>query len=70
MSTRIWSVWDANGLLSRGFATLRAAERFAHDRVKRTEQPAEVRCNKRLIVHVRCDALGRVWSDVVDGRVA
>ncbi len=70
-----FEVWD--NAHCRRFATLAGAERYARGRVAATEREAGIwhlphfpAANATQIATVRLDALGRVWTDVLDGTVA
>ncbi len=64
-----WEVWDDETQLG-SFRTLKGAERFAHRYVKQHERPVEIFGNgNHTVAYVRADALGRIWTDVLDGSV-
>lgn len=72
MSKKPWEVWDEWHDYQGSFRTLAAAEKSARRHVAQHGERLEIWHDspERIVAYVRPDALGRVWTDVVDCAVA
>ena len=67
----VWSDRDGDMPTIRAFASFETAEKFARGYVAKNDG-ARLEIKERFVTvaHVRADALGRVWTDLVSGELA
>ena len=67
----VWIERDGDMPTVRAFASFENAEKFARGYGAKNDS-ARLAITERLVIvaHVRADALGRVWTDLVSGELA